>query len=142
MMGGNKNKGDGDIRRDFPGGWPGDQHNAFEASGRSQLENESYDFVKKLLNWRKVNPVIHSGKTTQFISQDNCYVYFRYNNEKTVMVVINNHDTQHRKLDTKRFAERMQGFTSGYDILSEKKITDLSVLDLAPKTSMIIELGN
>ncbi len=141
MMGGNKNKGDGDIRRDFPGGWPGDLHNAFIASGRTSLENEAYDFIKKLLNWRKENPVIHSGKTMQFISQDNCYVYFRYNNEKTVMVVINNHDTERRKLDTKRFAERMQGYNYGYDIVSEKKITDLSVIDIAPKTSMIIELG-
>ena len=57
------------------------------------------------------------------------------------MVVINNHDSEHRKLDTKRFAERMQEFTSGYDIISGKKLTDLSVIDLAPKTSMIIELG-
>ena len=88
-----------------------------------------------------MNPVIHSGKTAQFILQDNCYVYFRYNSEKTVMVVINNHDTEHRKLDTRRFAERMKNFTSGYDILSEKKLTDLSVIDLAPHTSMVIKLS-
>jgi glycosidase len=141
LMPGDKNKGDGDIRRDFPGGWMNDTRNAFTLEGRTPAENEAYNFVKKLLNWRKDNPVIHSGKTTQFIAQDNCYVYFRYNQDKTIMVAINNHDTENRVLDTKRFAGRMQGFTSGYDIVSEKKISDLSQLDIPAKTAMIIELS-
>ena len=76
----------------------------------------------------------------QFISQDNCYVYFRYNENKTIMVAINNHDTESRALDTKRFSERMLGFSSGFDIISDKKITDLSVINIPPKTAMIIEL--
>jgi glycosidase len=141
MMTGDKDKGDGDIRRDFPGGWPKDKHNAFTASGRTVAENEAFDFIKKLMNWRKANPVIHSGKTMQFIPENNCYIYFRYNDKKTIMVIINNHNTEARKLGTKRFAERMRGFSSGYDIISEKKITDLSVIEVPPKTSMIIELS-
>jgi len=98
-MPGNKDKGDGDIRRDFPGGWPSDQHNAFTSEGRTAQEAEAFNYIKKLLNWRKANAVIHSGKTKQFISQDNCYVYFRYNDQKTVMVAINNHNTESRTLD-------------------------------------------
>jgi neopullulanase len=141
LMTGDKDKGDGDIRRDFPGGWAKDKHNAFTAGGRTAQENEAFDFIKKLMNWRKVNPVIHSGKTMQFITENNCYVYFRYNNEKTVMVIINNHNTEVRKLDSKRFSERIQGFKTGYDIISDKKIADLSVIEVPPKTSMIIELG-
>lgn len=140
MMTGNKNKGDGDIRRDFPGGWPNDRHDAFTALGRTASENESFNFMKKLMNWRKANPVIHTGKTMQFISNNNCYVYFRYNQEKTVMIIINNHETESRKLYTKRFAERLQGFTKGYDIISEKTIPNLSLIEVPAKTSMIIEL--
>ena len=64
------------------------ERNAFAAEGRTAQENEAFKYIKKLLNWRKANPVIHTGKTKQFISQDHCYVYFRYNNEKTVMVAI------------------------------------------------------
>jgi glycosidase len=140
LMTGDKSKGDGDIRRDFPGGWPGDNRNAFVPEGRTATENESYNFIKKLLNWRKDNPLIHSGKTMQYISQDNCYIYFRYNETKTIMVAINIHDSENRTLDTRRFAERMQGFTSGYEVISEKTITDLSVITIPPKTAMIIEL--
>ncbi len=140
LMTGDKEKGDGDIRRDFPGGWSKDKSNAFIASGRTEQENEAFNFIKKLMNWRKVNPVIHSGKTMQFVSENNCYVYFRYNTEKTVMVIINSHDTESRKLDTKRFAERMRGFTSGYDIISGKTIPDLSTIEIPAKSSMIIEL--
>ena len=139
-MAGDKEKGDGDIRRDFPGGWAKDKRNAFIANARTEQENEAFNFIKKLMNWRKVNPVIHSGKTMQFVSENNCYVYFRYNPEKTVMVIINSHDTESRKLDTKRFAERMRGFTSGYDIISEKTLSDLSTIEIPAKTSMIIEL--
>ncbi|MDP4208390.1 MAG: glycoside hydrolase family 13 protein [Bacteroidota bacterium] len=139
MMTGDKDKGDGDIRRDFPGGWPNDQRNAFTSEGRTPQENEAYNFISKLLNWRKNNPVIHFGKTMQFLPQDGCYVYFRYNNEKTVMVIINN-NTVSKKINTSRYAERMDGFTSGHEIISGNNITNLSEIELAPKSSMIIEL--
>jgi glycosidase len=140
MMTGDKRKGDGDIRRDFPGGWPNDRHDAFNSISRTAQENEAYNFTKKLLNWRKDNPVIHTGKTMQYISYGNCYVYFRYNDEKTVMVIVNNHDSVMVRLNTKRFAERMDGLTKGYDIISEKRLTNLSLIEIPPKTSMIIEL--
>lgn len=141
FMAGDKNKGDGDIRRDFPGGWPNDPRNAFTAEGRTPQENETFDFIRKLLNWRKDNPVIHYGKTTQFLTQDNCYVFFRYNNEKTVMVILNNDNTEMKRLDTKRFAERMNGFTSGNDVITGKKIDNLSVIEVPSKSAMIIELN-
>lgn len=139
-MPGSKNKGDGDIRRDFPGGWPGDERNAFTAESRTAQENEAYNYIKKLLNWRKANPVIHTGKTKQFISQDNCYVYFRYNSEKTVMVAINNHDLEQRTLDGSRFNEMLSGFKTGKDIVSGTTISDLSRITIPAKTVMIIEL--
>lgn len=139
-MTGNKNKGDGDIRRDFPGGWPGDKHNAFSLLGRSQKENEAFYFIKKLLNWRKANTVVYSGHTTQFVSFNNCYVYFRYNSEKTVMVVINN-SSEAIKLNTTIFYERMHGFTKGYDVITDKQLSNLAVIDVPPKTSMILELA-
>lgn len=142
MMTGDKNKGDGDIRKDFPGGWQDDAKNAFTPQGRTAAENEAHSFIKKLLNWRKANPVIATGKMMQFVPENSCYVYFRYNAEKTVMVVINGHESETRKVDTKRFAEVMSGFSAGYDILSEKKITNLSSIEITPKTSMIIELSN
>ncbi len=140
MMTGDKGKGDGDLRKDFPGGWPGDSRNAFTAPGRTDLENDAFTFTRKLLNWRKQNPVIHTGKLMHFIPQDNCYVYFRYNDQKKVMVILNNHNTQSRKLDAGRFAEMLKDYNSGYEIISGKNIDNLNSIEINAKSAMIIEL--
>lgn len=140
LMTGDKGKGDGDIRKDFPGGWPGDSRTAFNAQGRTQIENEAFDYTSKLLNWRKQNPVIHTGKLVHFNPQNNCYVYFRYNTDKTVMVILNNHPSETRMIDTQRYAEVMKGFISGYDVVSGRTLNNLSTLEISPKSAMIIEL--
>lgn len=140
MMAGDKGKGDGDLRKDFPGGWPGDEKNAFTAQGRTELENEAFNYTKNLLNWRKQNPVIHTGKLLHFIPQDNCYVYFRYNDQKTVMVILNNHNTDSRKLDTSRFAEIIKGSTSGFEVTTGKNIDIQNTIEVPAKSAMVIEL--
>src|SRR5574343_1304034 len=120
-MAGDKGKGDADIRQDFPGGWKDDSNNAFSASGRTAEQAKYFDFSKKVLNWRKNKEVIHTGKLTHYIPENNVYVYFRHNDKETVMVVINNApDTQ--KLNLSRFQENIKSFTSGNDILSGKII--------------------
>jgi glycosidase len=78
-MAGSKSVGDGDIRRDFPGGWNGDENNAFPKSGRNVSQEQFFDFTSKLFNWRKTKSVIHSGKMKHYIPENNVYVYFRYN---------------------------------------------------------------
>lgn len=138
-MAGEKQVGDGDIRRDFPGGWPGDEMNAFSVEGRTPEQNEVFDFVKKLLNWRKENPVIHAGAMTHFVPEENVYVYFRYNDDKKVMVVINNASEQ-RIVGLSRFTEMLQGLNAGTDIITGKGVTLSDRLTIPAKTPMIIEL--
>ena len=82
------------IRKDFPGGWPGDNANGFTAAGRTADQNEVYSYLKKLLDWRKSQTIIHSGKLLHYIPQDNVYVYFRYDAKKCVMVVLNANDSE------------------------------------------------
>ena len=138
-MAGDKGKGDADIRQDFPGGWKGDTNNAFLASGRTAEQTKYFDFSKKVLNWRKNKEVIHTGKLTHYIPENNVYVYFRHNDKETVMVVINNApDTQ--KLNLTRFQENIKAFTSGNDILSGKVVDLKTELSIEGKTSMILEL--
>jgi glycosidase len=139
MMGGQKSQGDGDIRRDFPGGWPGDSRNAFTAEGRTSQENEAFNYLKNLLNYRKANPVLQSGRMIQFIPRDNVYVYFRMNEEKTVMVVLNNSDSQ-KPLDVARFEECLKGARSGKDVLTGQSVR-LDKLVTEGKTAMVMEIG-
>ncbi|MBA6153546.1 glycoside hydrolase family 13 protein [Gelidibacter maritimus] len=138
MVGNRDLKGDGDIRRDFPGGWEGDPMNAFTAEGRTAEQTEFFEFSKKLFNWRKSKSVIHSGKTMQFVPENNVYVYFRYHTDDKVMVIINN-NPKAQTLDLKRFAEMIGAEKYGNEMLSDERIALEDTLTIDGKTSMIIE---
>lgn len=139
-MKGEKNKGDADIRRDFPGGWEGDVKNAFTGQGINNEEKYYLDFTKKLLNWRKNAVAIHKGKTVQFVPENNVYVYFRIHEKQTVMVVINN-ALKEQKLDLNRFNEIVNNFQTGTEIFTKNQL-DLSnkSLTIDTKTALIFEL--
>ena len=140
MLGDRDKHGDGDIRRDFPGGWQGDTQNAFTQEGRTETQEVYHAFTKKLLTWRKNKKVIHTGKTIQFIPQNNVYVYFRIDDNETVMVVINN-NPKTQTLDLTRFNEVIKGSKKGKDILSGKEINLTEKLTIEGKKSMVIELN-
>ncbi|WP_222983510.1 glycoside hydrolase family 13 protein [Flagellimonas meishanensis] len=138
-MKGKKEVGDGDIRRDFPGGWPKDKNNAFTESGRTDQQKAYFDFTKKVLNWRKDKEVIHTGKTMQFVPMDNVYVFFRYNDGKRVMVILNN-SSKPQELELSRFQEMLGGYGQGLEVISNKKISLEGTLEVPGKSPMIIEI--
>ncbi|MCM4160207.1 alpha-amlyase [Antarcticibacterium flavum] len=138
-MRGDKGKGDGDIRRDFPGGWEGDENNAFNAEGRTKMQEDYHSFTKTLLNYRKQKEVLHFGKLLQYLPEENVYVYFRYNENERVMVVINNSPNE-RSLDPGRYAEGIKGFPGGTDILTGRTHKLSEPIKIAGKTPMVIEL--
>ncbi|SHJ05907.1 glycoside hydrolase family 13 protein [Aquimarina spongiae] len=143
MLGNRDKKGDGDIRRDFPGGWEGDQQNAFlptdQNIGRTKDQEAFHSFTKKVLNWRKNASAIHNGQLLQFIPFDNVYVYFRYNKEQTIMVIINN-STKDQNINVNRFKEGIQAFKTGTDIITDNNIDITEDFNIQAKKSMILEL--
>ncbi|KAB2866702.1 MAG: alpha-amylase, partial [Bacteroidales bacterium] len=139
LIAGNDVNGHGDIRRDFPGGWASDKHNAFTPEGRNKKQSEMWDYTSKILNWRKTATAVHNGKLTHFIPDNEVYVYFRYNQQQTVMVILNN-GYQPKVLDTVRFNEFLGDKKSGIDIITGKAVEDLSKIQLSPRSAMIIEL--
>lgn len=138
-MAGNKDKGDADIRQDFPGGWNGDTNNAFSKAGRTNIQNQYFDFTSKLLNWRKSKEVIHFGKMKHYVPEKNVYVYFRYNQSETVMVIINN-SIESQTFKTNRFAESIQNHLGGKDIFSGKIIDLKNEITIEGKSVFILEL--
>lgn len=129
----------GIIRTDFPGGWQGDAINAFTGKGLTAKQQEAKAFIKKLLNWRKTATVIHTGKLTHFIPEDGVYVYFRYNANQNVMIVLNKSDKA-QSLDLARFTESLSGYTKGKDIISDKNITLDKTLTVPAKTPLVLVL--
>lgn len=140
-MTGNKDEGDADVRQDFPGGWEGDDNNAFSKEGRTEIQNEYFDFTSKLFNWRKTQSAIHSGKMTHYIPEDNTYVYFRYNSSDCVMVLINN-SQETTTIKTNRFQENILNFKTGKDVITDKIIDLTKEITLEPKSILILELNS
>ena len=138
-MAGDKGKGDAAIRQDFPGGWNGDKNNTFTTSGRTVEQAKYFDLTSKLFNWRKSKSVIHSGKLTHYIPENNVYIYFRHNDLESVMVIVNNSkDKQSFKTD--RFQENIKNFKSGKDLFSGIEFDLKNELSIEGKSSLILEL--
>lgn len=129
---------DGKVREDFPGGWRKDKYNKFESGARTRRENGAFKFIQNLAKWRKNNDVIHSGKLTQFVPEKGLYVYFRHNEEKTVMVALN-FSKDRNTLEVDRYNECLWEFTSGRDVVLNKKVLLTQDLQLEPWTVLIME---
>jgi len=129
---------DAEVRRDFPGGWPGDSSNKFVASGRTAKENEAFNYVKALAQFRKSSTAIGQGKTLQYVPLNGVWVYFRSSKSQTVMVILNSADEE-KKIQADHFAEGLKGFTRGRDVISNNTI-DLNNLSVAPHSSLVLEL--
>lgn len=132
-------KNDGRIRSDFPGGWEGDTVNAFTGVGLTNQQLEAQNFTRKIFNWRKENTVIHNGSLKHFAPENGVYVYFRYNKEKTVMVILNKNQEK-ITLNTERFKEIISEYTAGTDIITKRKY-ELNQLELPARTSLLLELS-
>lgn len=129
----------GNIRKDFPGGWPGDPVNKFAAAGRTPQENEAFDFVRTLLRYRHATPALQTGRLMQFVPEDGVYAYFRYDAAKTVLVLLNTANAE-RTVDTGRFAERMQGFSRAKDVVTGRVLTDLGKIRVERNSPLVLEL--
>ncbi len=130
---------DGLVRLDFKGGWPEDKENKFKASGRTEQENAAFNFVRKLANYRKNNPVLQTGKMMQYVPENGIYVYFRYNVDKTVMIVMNSNNKD-EILETVRFNERTDGYSKAVNVLTDEQLTTIRDLKIPAKTTSVYEL--
>lgn len=137
-------RNDASYRTPFPGGWTGDKIDAFKGVGLSAKQRAAQDFVRKLANWRKGQPVIHHGKMMHYGPQDNTWVYFRYlddqRDDKKVMVAFNN-NAKEKVLDVDRFREMLSGVTTGTDALTGKTYDLREKLTLAPRAAIVLELA-
>ncbi|SMO67199.1 Glycosidase [Saccharicrinis carchari] len=140
LMDGNGWDGHDKIRLDFPGGWDSDTVNAFTLKGRTREQNNIFNHIKKLLNYRKQSEALKYGKTLHFIPEEGIYVYFRYTDNQTVMVILNNNTKGSKKVHSMRFREVMGGFTHGTNIISGRKLIDLKNINTKAKTAMVLEL--
>ena len=139
LMSSPKTRDDGAVRQDFPGGWAGDAVNAFTGAGLSEAQKDAQAFVKRLLTWRKTAAVIHRGRLMHFQPQNGVYVYFRYEGQQRVMVVLNKNSAE-QQLATARFREILPALISGTDILTGHRVDIGATLTVPARSAMVIEL--
>ena len=139
LMNGTKSVTDGNVRKDFPGGFPGDTKNCFTREGRTQAENTMFDWLSRLLHWRQGNDVIIKGKQTQFIPYKGIYVIARQYNGKTVLTILNgNHKQAEMQLD--RYAEVIGNATAARDVITGRTVKLDKKLSLKSRQALILEL--
>lgn len=133
----NKSVNDGALRQDFPGGFPGDRRNAFTEAGRTKLQNQYFNFTKKLLNWRKGNDTVAYGKLVHYAIRNGCYVYARQKDGKTVTVVMNGTDKP-QTLDLKVYREVMPT-SKAHDVISDTEVTLGETLEVPKRGFYVLE---
>ena len=141
--------GHGGLRVDFPGGWPGDEMDLFSAEGRAKATKntdgltvpkgqaaELFNYVSHLFQWRKTKEVIHNGKTMHFITRDNTYGYFRYNDTDVVFVYVNN-SLEAKNVPWTYYSEISEGLKGGVNVVTGEPC-DVSDATVVPSQSILI----
>ena len=139
MMNGTKRVSDGYVRKDFPGGFPGDDHNAFTAEGRTPNEQMMFSWLSRLLHWRQGNDLITKGKMTQFIPWHGVYVVARTYNGRASMTIING-TRKHNEADVQRYKEITGTRTTARDVITGETIDLTKNIPLTPRQTLIVEM--
>ena len=134
-----KQRDDGLVRSDFPGGWPGDAVNAFTGQGLSKVQLEAQQLVKKLANYRKTNTALQQGKMKHFSPVEGVYSYVRYQENSQVWVFFNK-NAEVKTVDLNRYAELMPAHARFKDVLTGQPIQTKGQLQLAGRSSVLLEL--
>ncbi len=140
LLDGNISKGEGFVRKDFPGGWAGDLQNGFTQKGLSAAQKEFSTFIKRLVSWRKTAAILNTGEFKHYKPADGIYVYGKTGEKNGVMVIINNSDANKWRLDLSKYQDMLKHFTSATDILTGNTFDDLDDLLVLPKSILIFDL--
>ncbi len=138
LMNGTKEVTDGNVRKDFPGGFPGDKKNCFTAEGRTKAENAMFRWLSNILHWRNGNETIIRGMMKQFIPYKGIYVVARSWHRNNVVTILNG-TSKPATLEIARYAELIENQTEAVDITTGRKVSLKKDIKLSPRQTMILE---
>lgn len=137
LMNGTKEVTDGNVRKDFPGGFPGDKANCFTAEGRTRAQNDMFNWLSRLLHWRQGNEAIIHGKQVQFTPRKGVYVIARQAKGQNVLTVVNG-TSEPAQMEVKRYAEIIGQATEATDILTGRKVALGKDVALQPRETLVL----
>ena len=124
-----RSQGHGGLRVDFPDNWREDR-----------TASELHDYVSRLFNWRKTASVVHNGRTLHFITRDNTYAYFRYNDSQAVFVFINN-SPEAKHIPWSYYSEITSTLGSGTNVLTSEPVVLSDDTLVQGNSSLIVEFS-
>ena len=149
LMNGTKEVTDGNVRKDFPGGFPGDEHNCFlpanseklaaGQTGRTRAEENMFSWLSRLLHWRQGNTAIIGGTQTQFIPWKGVYVLARRSADRTVLTILNG-TSQPAELEVARYAEVIGNKKKALDVITGRRMNIDKNISLRPRQTLILTL--
>ena len=103
------------------------------------MQNEAFDFTRKLLNWRKGNEVLGKGTLKHYSIQNGTYVYERKYNGRSVVVMMNG-TGQAQTLNLTPYREILPQ-AEAKDFLSGRTVTLGETLELQPREILLLEFN-
>jgi len=134
-----KDRNDGAVRADFPGGWQGDEVNVFDKQNMSAQQLDALSFTKTLLQYRQQSTAISAGTLKHFAPKNGVYVQFRQTDDEILMIIYNKND-QPLELDLQRFNQIIQPSNKAKDILTSDTFSLGSALKLTQKGVTILSI--
>lgn len=122
LMHGTREGGDGNVRKDMPGGFAGDGRTVFTREGRTALENEAVDYISALNHFRKGSTAIAKGGMKHFMPDNGIYLYQRGEGKDAVLVMMNGRDTIN-DVDMSRYKELIPVGKRYKDVITGEIIT-------------------
>ena len=107
----------------------------------TEAMQDMYDFQSALFQWRKGEKVLHEGKTMHFMSRNNTYGFFRYNDDEAVFVFANAAEEM-RRIPTETYAEILDRYNAvGINPLTGERV-DLNSRSIEVKglSTLIVKL--
>jgi len=138
LMNGTKETTDGNVRKDFPGGFEDDPNDCFKSAGRTAKQDEMFAWLSRLLHYRQGNEVITKGKQTQFIPHNGIYVVARQHAGKTVLTVLNGVD-EARTMPIGRYKEVIGTHKEATNVITQQTVNIANDIVLQPRETLVIE---
>lgn len=132
-----KERNDGLVRADFPGGWTEDKSSAISTRGLSRRAIEAQNFIRTLANFRRNTPALHRGDFKHYFPENGVYVYFRYDTKDVVMVAINKSTAPH-SLALDRFSEVLESQAVAKNVVTGTTEKIGSSLALAARSTTVL----
>ena len=92
------------------------------------------------MKWRQSKDVLHNGKLTHFVPENENYVYFRHNESECIMVALNNSRNEMKALKMDRFAECVKNYAYAINVITDETVNYLDAITIPPKSVIVLEL--